>query len=118
VSKKTFPVVNPATEEVIAHVAEGDKADIDLAVAAARRAFKLGSPWRTVDASDRGATINRFCDLLLRDQEYIAKLECTDNGKPYKDAFDDVTYSIAVLRYFAGYADKIHGKTIPVGGCN
>ena len=63
-SGKTFPVVNPATEEVIAHVAEGDKADVDLAVAAARRAFKLGSPWRTADASDRGAAIHRLADLM------------------------------------------------------
>jgi acyl-CoA reductase-like NAD-dependent aldehyde dehydrogenase len=116
VSKKTFATINPATEQVICQVAEGDKADVDLAVAAARRAFKLGSPWRTLDASGRGAAIHRLCDLLEKNRDYLAKLESMDNGKPLTDAWDDVGYSVACLRYFAGYADKIHGKTIPVDG--
>src|SRR5271163_113239 len=62
-SGKTFQTINPATEEVIAEVAEGDAADIDLAVKAARKAFDSG-PWRKTDARDRGRLMNKFADLL------------------------------------------------------
>ncbi len=82
VSGKTFATIDPSTEEVICQVAEGDKADVDKAVAAARRAFKLGSTWRTMDASERGRLINKICDLVERDADYLGRLECLDNGKP------------------------------------
>merc|ERR1711990_427116 len=59
VSGKSFQTVNPATGETICSVQEGDKADIELAVAAARKAFSLGSAWRTMDASARGLLLNR-----------------------------------------------------------
>ncbi|RWS00478.1 Retinal dehydrogenase 1-like protein, partial [Dinothrombium tinctorium] len=116
VSGKKFPTVNPATGEKICDVEEGDKADIDNAVKAARTAFKLGSPWRIMDASDRGRLLNRFADLIERDFEYLAKLETLDNGKPLKDSKRDINAAIKNVRYFAGYADKIHGKTIPMDG--
>ncbi|XP_077989268.1 aldehyde dehydrogenase 1A1-like isoform X2 [Glandiceps talaboti] len=116
VSGKTFPTINPATGEKICDVQEGDKADVDLAVKAAREAFKPGSPWRTMDASARGRLLNKLADLMERDLEYLAKLETLDSGKIYTSSVGNIKRSSDVLRYYAGYADKIHGKTIPVDG--
>ena len=115
-SGKTFPTLNPATEEKIADVAEGDAADIDLAVEAARQAFE--SPgWRKMDARDRGRLINRLADLLEENFDELAALETLDNGKPVSDArAADLPLVIDCFRYYAGWADKIHGETIPVRG--
>ncbi|ELK14346.1 Aldehyde dehydrogenase, mitochondrial, partial [Pteropus alecto] len=104
VSKKTFPTVNPSTGEVICQVAEGDKEDVDRAVKAARAAFKLGSPWRRMDASG-----SEFSSHMA--------LETLDNGKPYITSYlVDLNKVIKCLRYYAGWADKHHGKTIPIDG--
>uniref|UniRef100_A0A4W2H287 aldehyde dehydrogenase (NAD(+)) n=1 Tax=Bos indicus x Bos taurus TaxID=30522 RepID=A0A4W2H287_BOBOX len=117
VSKKTFPTVNPSTGDVICHVAEGDKADVDRAVKAARAAFQLGSPWRRMDASERGRLLNRLADLIERDRTYLAALETLDNGKPYIISYlVDLDMVLKCLRYYAGWADKYHGKTIPIDG--
>ena len=117
VSGKTFPTINPCTGEKIIDVAEGDKADVDKAVAAASEAFKLGSVWRTMDASQRGRLLYRLSDLIERDREYLARLETLDNGKPYSDSLNvDLNLVIKCYRYYAGWADKIHGKTIPTDG--
>ncbi|KAK3596641.1 hypothetical protein CHS0354_039818 [Potamilus streckersoni] len=116
VSGKTFPVLNPCTGEKICDVQEGDKADVDKAVAVARAAFKRGSPWRTMDASKRGQLINKLADFIERDLQYLSSLETLDNGKPFLEAVEDILVCIKVLRYYAGWADKIHGKTIPVDG--
>lgn len=115
-SGKKFPVLNPATGKKIADVQESDKADVDKAVRAAKEAFKLGSTWRTMDASARGRLINKLADLIERDTEYLASLETLNNGKPYAEAVFDMECAIATFRYYAGWADKIHGKTIPVDG--
>ena len=116
VSGKTFKTVNPATEEVIAEVAEGDEADIDLAVKAARKAFESG-PWADMDARDRGRLINRLADLIEENFDELSALETLDNGKPISDArAADLPLVIDCLRYYAGWADKIHGDTIPVRG--
>jgi aldehyde dehydrogenase (NAD+) len=116
VSGKTFPSINPATGETICQVAEGDKADVDLAVQAARQAFEDG-PWRKMNASERGRLLNRLADLIEKNQEELAVLESLDNGKPYRDAFNiDLPMTIKCYRYYAGWADKVHGKTIPVDG--
>ncbi|XP_071493694.1 aldehyde dehydrogenase X, mitochondrial-like [Diadema antillarum] len=116
-SGKTFPTINPATEEVITEVVEADKADVDRAYDAAREAFRLGSPWRTTDASRRGALLHRLADLVERDRVYLASLETLDNGKPYADSYNiDLPGTISAIRYYAGWADKIEGKTIPVDG--
>jgi aldehyde dehydrogenase (NAD+) len=115
-SGKTFPTVNPATGETICQVAEGDKADIDLAVKAARKAFEEG-PWPSTSASERGRLLNRLADLIEKNKEELAALESLDNGKPYRDAMAaDLPLTIKCYRYYAGWADKIHGKTIPVDG--
>ncbi len=117
VSGKTFATINPATGEKICDVAEGDKADVDKAVAAAKEAFKLGSPWRTMDASQRGVLLSKLADLMERDREYLARLETLDSGKPIRDSYDvDLSVSIKCYRYYAGWSDKIQGKTIPIDG--
>jgi aldehyde dehydrogenase (NAD+) len=116
VSGKTFDTINPATEEVIAAVAEGDAADVDLAVKAARQAFEEGE-WSRMDARDRGRLMNKLADLIEEEADELAALESLDNGKPIRDArAADVVLTIDCLRYYAGYADKIHGQTIPVRG--
>lgn len=73
-SGKKFETRNPATEEVIAQVQEADQADVDAAVQAARQAFKLGSTWRTMDASQRGLLLLKLADLIDRDRNYLAVL--------------------------------------------
>src|SRR6516225_10347949 len=114
VSGKTFPTYEPSTGEVLAKVAEGDHADIDLAVKAARKAFETG-PWRKMTASERGRLIHKLGDLIEQNQEELASLETLDNGKPYRDSFNiDLPMTVKCYRYYAGWADKIHGKTIPV----
>ncbi|XP_066592602.1 aldehyde dehydrogenase, mitochondrial [Prorops nasuta] len=116
-SGKTFPTVNPATGEVIANVQEGDAADIDIAVDAANTAFSFGSQWRKMDASYRGVLLNKLADLMEENHTYLASLETLDNGKPYSVAYGfDIPASIATLRYYAGWADKNHGKVIPMDG--
>lgn len=115
-SGRTFATINPATEEPLAQIAEGDKADIDLAVDAARRAFESG-PWATMDARDRGRLMYRLADLIEDEIEELAALESLDNGKPVTDARTaDIPLVIDCLRYYAGFADKIQGSTIPVRG--
>ena len=116
-SGKTFATINPATEEVIAEVAEADAEDVNRAVAAARRAFDEG-PWtRKISASKRGKLLNKLADLIEEHIDELAALETLDNGKPLKDSRNiDLPLTIACYRYYAGWADKIHGKTIPVNG--
>ncbi|MGL4511695.1 MAG: aldehyde dehydrogenase family protein [Lacipirellulaceae bacterium] len=115
-SGKTFDTIHPATEEVVARVAEGDAADVDLAVKAARKAFDDG-PWSRMDARDRGKLMFRLADLIEEEAEYLAALETLDNGKPIRDArAADIPMVIDTLRYYAGWADKLKGATIPVRG--
>jgi len=116
-SGKTFPTVNPATGEEICQVAEADAADVDKAVSAARKAFDHG-PWpNRMSASERGNLLNRLADLVEKNADELARLEALDNGKPYKVAkAADLPLTIACYRYYAGWADKVQGKTIPIAG--
>ena len=117
VSGKTFETLNPATGEPLAKVAEADAADVDLAVKAARKAFHSKSPWRRMSASERGKLISRLADLMEKNADELATLESLDNGKPRHVArAADLPLSIACYRYYAGWADKIQGKTIPISG--
>uniref|UniRef100_A0A7N5ZQH4 Aldehyde dehydrogenase domain-containing protein n=1 Tax=Anabas testudineus TaxID=64144 RepID=A0A7N5ZQH4_ANATE len=117
VSGKVFPVYNPATGEQICEVQEAEKADVDKAVQAARLAFSLGSVWRRMDASDRGRLLSKLADLVERDSVYLATIESLNSGKPFLTTlFVDLQATIKTLRYFAGYADKIHGTSIPMDG--
>ncbi|MFL5342140.1 MAG: aldehyde dehydrogenase family protein [Gemmataceae bacterium] len=116
VSGKTFATVNPATGEKICDVAEGDKADVDLAVAAARKAFESG-PWSKMSAAERGRLLNKLADAIEQHSDELAALESLDNGKPLRDAkAADLPLTAKCYRYYAGWADKIHGKTIPIEG--
>ena len=113
-SGKTFPVQNPATGEVIAQVAEGDKKDIDRAVKAARRAFESG-PWPRLSPSERGRLVWKLGDLILENLEELAELESLDNGKPVTVArAADVPLAADLFHYMAGWATKIEGNTIPI----
>src|SRR6478672_11261425 len=113
-SGKTFPTYNPATGEVLARVAEGDREDIDRAVKAARAAFETG-PWSKMSPSERGRLIWKLGDLLEQNLDEFAELESLDNGKPFKVArAADVPLAVDLFRYMAGWATKIEGTTIPI----
>src|SRR5229473_3182548 len=114
VSGKTFPTYNPATGEVLAQVAEGDRQDIDVAVKAARKAFDSG-PWSRLTASERGKLVWKLADLLEEHLEEFATLETLDNGKPLTVArAADVPLAVEMFRYMAGWATKLEGTTIPL----
>ncbi len=116
VSGKTFETVNPATEEVIAQVAEGDAEDIELAAQAARTALESG-PWGSMDARDRGRLMYKLADRIEEELDQLAALETLDNGKPISESSKvDLPLVVDCLRYYAGLADKIQGETIPIRG--
>lgn len=115
-SGRKFVTLNPATATALAEVAEGDKADVDLAVKAAQLAFKRGSEYRNMDASKRGLLLLKLADLMERDINILANIETLDNGKIFGDSVFDINASIDTLRYYAGWCDKQHGKTIPTDG--
>ena len=115
-SGKTFGTVNPSTGEEICQVAEADVADVDKAVRVARAAFEQG-PWRKMNASERGQLLHRLADLIENNADELAQIESLDNGKPVSVAKRvDVAKTVACYRYFAGWADKIQGRTIPIDG--
>jgi aldehyde dehydrogenase (NAD+) len=114
VSKKKFATINPATGEVICEVAEADAADVDKAVQAARKAFN--GEWRKISATERGNLLYRLADLIEENIDELARLETLDNGKPINDSVGDIESVIACYRYYAGWADKVQGKTIPING--
>uniref|UniRef100_G3PLR3 Aldehyde dehydrogenase 1 family, member A3 n=1 Tax=Gasterosteus aculeatus aculeatus TaxID=481459 RepID=G3PLR3_GASAC len=114
-SGRTFPTFNPATGHKICDVEEADKEDVDRAVKAAKAAEQRGSPWRRMDASSRGRLLHKLADLMERDRLLLATLETLDTGKPFLQSFFiDLDGSIKTLRYYAGWADKIHGRSLPV----
>ncbi len=113
-SGKTFDTFNPSTGEVLAKVAEGDVEDINRAVAAARKAFE-GGPWPKLTPSQRGRLLWKLADLVEKNAEELAQLETLDNGKPIKySKAADVPLTADHFRYFAGWATKLEGDTIPV----
>jgi phenylacetaldehyde dehydrogenase len=113
-SNKTFASYNPATGQVLANVAEGDREDIDRAVKAARAAFESG-PWSRMSPAGRGKLVWKLADLIEQHLEEFAQLESLDNGKPLKIArVADLPLVIETLRYYAGWATKIEGNTIPL----
>lgn len=113
-SSKTFATYNPATGDILAQVAEGDRADVNRAVTAARTAFENG-PWRRLTASERGRLVWKLADLMESHVEELAQLESLDNGKPVGVArVADVPLAIDLFRYMAGWATKIEGNTIPI----
>ncbi|MDZ7267246.1 MAG: aldehyde dehydrogenase family protein [candidate division KSB1 bacterium] len=114
-SGRTFPTINPATTEVIAHVAEGDAADIDRAVKAAVAA--LEGPWGRMDAAQRGRILWKMGERILARADELARLETLDNGKTITESSRiDVPYAADLYFYYAGAATKLEGHTIPVNG--
>ena len=93
-------------------VQEGDKTDVDIAVAAAKAAMKRNSEWRNMNPSDRGRLLLRIADIIERDMVQIASLEIVDNGKPFHCAIDDIKFGVECLRYYGGFCDKIEGRTL------
>src|SRR5260221_8639907 len=115
VDGKSFDTLNPATGEPIAKVAEASAKDVDKAVKAARKALESG-PWAKMDAADRGKLMFAFADLIEKNKDELAALEALNCGKTITDSYGDIDGTVNTLRYYAGWADKIEGKTVPVRG--
>jgi betaine-aldehyde dehydrogenase len=114
-SGKTFTTPNPATGQTLAEIAEADKEDIDRAVTAARKAFE--GKWSKVSARDRGRMLYKLSQLIEEHTPELAALETADNGKPIKEStYVDLPQVAENFEYFAGWATKIEGETIPVPG--
>ncbi|KAG9459284.1 hypothetical protein H6P81_003792 [Aristolochia fimbriata] len=112
VSGKTFETIDPRNGEVIARVAEGDKADVDLAVKAAREAFDHGK-WPRMSGYERGRIMSNFADLIDQHSEELAAIDSLDAGKLFSlGKVVDIPSAARMLRYYAGAADKIHGSTL------
>jgi acyl-CoA reductase-like NAD-dependent aldehyde dehydrogenase len=115
-SGATFPTTNPATGEVISHVAEGRAEDVDRAVQAARAAMEDGA-WRRMNPHKRATLLWKLADAIEANADELATLETADNGKPYFESRKvDLPSIVENFRYFAGMADKVQGSTIPVAG--
>ncbi|KEY66965.1 hypothetical protein S7711_05085 [Stachybotrys chartarum IBT 7711] len=112
VDKQKFEVINPSTEEVITSVCEGTEKDVDAAVSAARKAFN--TTWKETTPHQRGVLLNKLADLAEKNSEILAAVESLDNGKSITNARGDVAAAIGCIRYYAGWADKITGKTIDI----
>ncbi|KAK4453050.1 aldehyde dehydrogenase domain-containing protein [Podospora aff. communis PSN243] len=112
VDKKTFEVINPATEEVICSVHEANEKDVDVAVAAARKAFE--GAWKQVTPGQRGGYMFKLAELVEKNLELLAAVESLDNGKSITLAKGDVGAVAACIRYYAGWADKIEGSTVDI----
>jgi len=110
VDKKTFEVINPSTEEVLCSVSEATEKDVDIAVASARKTFE--GVWRTTTPDQRGQLLLKLADLTEKNLDLLAAVESLDNGKSIMMAKNDVAAVAGCLRYYGGWADKIHGKTI------
>lgn len=110
--KKKFDVVNPATEDVITSVCEATEKDVDIAVAAARKAFE--TTWRQVTPQARGVMLLKLADLVEKNADLLAAVESLDNGKSITMARGDLGAVVGTLRYYGGWADKITGKTLDV----
>jgi len=114
-SGKRFATVNPATAETLTDIAEGGAADVDRAVAAARKAFEASGKgaWRSLSASERGRLLWKLADLIENNIEELAELETLDNGKPiFESRYVDMPMVADVFRYYAGWATKIQGETV------
>src|SRR6267378_2091387 len=114
-SGKRFRTLNPATGDTLLEVAEGDQADVDLAVQAARQA--LDGPWGKMSASERGRLLWKLGDLINEKAAELSQLETLDTGKAiWESSKVDVPSTVDIFYYYAGAATKLEGRTIPVSG--
>ena len=111
---QTFATVNPSTEEELVQVAQASAVDADRAVVAARNAFEAGSPWSRFTPRERSHLLWRIGDMIDERAEELAQLESLDNGKSLTSARGDVGVAAELFRYFAGWATKMEGTTIPM----
>ena len=112
VSGETYKTINPANEEPSAEVARGDERDVDLAVAAARKAFD-GGPWPRMTAAERGRLVWKLGDLIQQNLDEMARLESLNTGKTMFDSGKvEIPFAAEVFRYYAGWATKLHGETL------
>ncbi|KYQ90465.1 aldehyde dehydrogenase [Tieghemostelium lacteum] len=112
--KEKFQLINPATEEVMGEYFLGDSTDVDTAVKAARNAYN--SKWKSMNPSDRGILLYKLADLIEKHRHVLAVLESVNVGKPYGESYYyDLKQTINTYRYFAGWADKLQGNSIPIG---
>jgi aldehyde dehydrogenase (NAD+) len=115
-SGKTFPTINPATEEVLAEISEAEGPDIDAAVKAARAAFNHKT-WRNMAARERSKLLWKIGDLIMQNADELALIETMDNGKPiFESRYVDIPSAAETFYYYAGWCTKIEGETIPVPG--
>lgn len=118
-NQATFPTINPATLETLAHVQEARFEDVDIAVGAAKEALKFGSRFRRMDASQRALMLLKWAQLIEDNIDHLARLESINCGKLVGDAAGfDIPTAIAGIRFFAGAADKIGGSVVPCDGNN
>src|SRR6202140_2845023 len=110
---ETFPVFDPSTEEVIAHVASASASDVDKAVKAARAAFDSG-PWPATTAQDRGRILFKIADKMRQNQPMLAELESRNTGKPIVEAEYDIGDVATCFEYYGGLANKVNGSVLPV----
>src|SRR6202047_4576323 len=110
---ETFPVFDPSTEEVIAHVAAASASDVDKAVTAARAAFDFG-PWPATTAQDRGRILFKIADKIRQNQPMLAELESRNTGKPIVEAEYDIGDVATCFEYYGGLANKVNGSVLPV----
>jgi hypothetical protein len=107
---RTFDVINPSDESVITSVQEASEKDVDIAVAAARKAFE--GPWRKETPENRGRLLVKLADLFEKNLDLLAAVESLDNGKAISMAKVDISMCVGCLRYYGGWADKIEGKVV------
>src|ERR1700682_3682377 len=112
-SGEMFPVYDPSTEELIAPVASGTAADVDLAVKAARAAFDSG-PWPLTSAAERGRLLYKLAEKIRANAAQLAELECRNSGKPIVEAEYDIADAATCFEYYAGLANKVLGHVNPV----
>jgi len=118
VAGRVIPVLNPATEETLGSIADADGADVDRAVRGARQALEEG-PWSRMHPADRGRLLYRLAQLVADNAEELARIETADVGKPIRETRSwDLPAVVDCFEYYAGWADKIHGETLPVRGQN
>ena len=115
VDNTTFETIDPAAQQTLAHVARGKKADVDLAVQAARRVFERGD-WSQTSPAQRKAVLNKLADLMESHREELALLETLDTGKPIRHSLrDDIPGAARAIRWYAEAIDKVYGEVAPTG---
>ena len=109
---QTFAAINPVDQRIWAHIPQATDADVDAAVVAARKAFDEG--WKQSNGLTRATLMHHLADLLEMDAERMAQLETADNGKVIRETRIQMRFAARNYRYFAGWADKLHGESIPL----